>query len=40
MIKNYRHMIKLQQTYPYGSSVGKVFKTQLLKKVKQIDQLK
>ena len=27
-------------TYRYGSSVGKVCKTELLKKVKQIDQLK
>ena len=26
--------------YPYGSSVGKVCKTELLNKVKQIDQLK
>ena len=38
MIKDYRHMIKLQ--HPYGSSVGKVCKIDLLKKVKQIDQLK
>ena len=27
-------------TYPYGSSVGKVCKTELLNKVKQIDELK
>ena len=27
-------------TYPYGSSVGKVCKTELLNKVKQIDKLK
>ena len=26
--------------YPYGSSVGKVCKTELIKKVKQINQLK
>ena len=26
--------------YPYGSSVGKICKTELLNKVKQIDQLK
>ena len=34
MIKDYRHMINIQ--HPYGSSVGKVCKTELLNKVKQI----